>query len=330
MLPPATPSALPADKIVRLGIGCPADSQTQSLDGRPVAVHFGTPVVSGGKPPVVSQCSPPSGSPFDIGSTRVMCGASDALQQAASCAFQVTILGPPRIAVTRFVAFGDSITAGVVSPPTGGVRIEPTSAYPYRLQRELQSRYVTQTIDVINEGNPGEHAREATSRFRSVIGSRRPEVVMLMEGTNDLDPIAGSGVEPASRAIDSMVRYAQDIGVDVLLMTVPPSLRTSVAEGGAALNAAIRKIAVRRGAVLIDVHDVLLHGACSGGSTIPCIGDDGLHPTAEGLRLVAREIEEVIVDRFDIEILPEGASQASAWSPPGAGAGAFDAPVAER
>ena len=97
---PAAPSPLPVDKIGRLGIACPAGSQAQSFDGGPVTVHFGAPVPSGGQQPVTVGCTPHSGSAFNIGSTDVTCGASDALQQTASCAFRVTVRGPPKLAVS--------------------------------------------------------------------------------------------------------------------------------------------------------------------------------------------------------------------------------------
>ena len=316
-LPPAAPSALPEEKIGVLGLACPADVQTQSFDGEPVPVSFESPVTSGGQAPVAVGCTPEPGHRFDVGTAEVSCSASDALQQAAGCAFQVIVLGPPKLSATRFVAFGDSLTAGWVSS-AAGARPEPMSSYPYLLERDLQSRYVTQTIQVVNAGAPGEEAADATARFRSVIGSQRPEVVLLMEGTNDLDVVAGGGADVAADALRSMVRYAQDAGADVFLMTIPPQLHTGAADLVASFNATIRAIAVRRRAVLVDVHDVLLRGACSGGGTTPCIGADGLHPTAEGYRLVAEELSRVILDRYDVEILPAVAGQPNAASSPAA------------
>lgn len=314
MLPPATPTPLPEEKIGRLALTCPAPVQTQSFDGRPVPVRFELPMVTGGQAPVGVDCTPESGHGFDIGTAEVSCSASDALLQTASCAFQVTVLGPPRLSATRFLAFGDSLTAGWVSPPDGGARPEPTSAFPYLLQRDLQSRYVTQTFEVINAGAPGEEARDAVARFRSVVGGQRPEVVLLMQGTNDLDVVAGGGAEGAAAALNTMVRYARDSGADVLLMTIPPQVHTGAAPLVEAFNAMVRAIATRRGATLVDVHRLLLGSSCSGGRTTPCIGADGLHPTAEGYRLIADELSRVVRDLFDVEILPETAAARNAGS----------------
>ena len=319
MLPPGAPTPLPEEKIGRLALACPAPVQAQSFDGGPLPVSFELPMATGGQEPVTVGCTLEPGHGFDIGTTEVSCSASDALQQTAGCTFPVTVVGPPKLSETRFLAFGDSLTAGWVSSPSSYARPEPTSAYPYLLERDLQSRYVTQMIQVINAGAAGEDARDAVGRFRAVIGSQRPDVIMLMQGTNDLNPITGGGVEVASQALESMVVHGQNSGADVLLMTIPPSLRLGVEEGVPRLNDAIESIASRRRAGLIDIHDVVLNGSCPGGGTIPCIGADGLHPTAEGYSLIAEEVARVIVQRYDVEILPADGNQATAGSSPGIG-----------
>ena len=302
MLPPATPSPLPADKVGRLGIACPIVPRAQSLDGGPVTVDFGAPVVSGGQQPVTFACSLDSGGVFGIGSTPGACWASDALQQTASCDFQVTVLGPPKLAVTRFMAFGDSITAGVVSPPGGGRRRDAHNAYPARLQRGLASRYMTQDMSVINAGSSGEHASEAVGRFNSELARHRPEVVLLMEGTNDLYDQRGSEAESAAAALDQMVAAARAARVDVVLMTIPPQRNRGALVVD--FNQRIRSIAARRDAVFVDIHRLLLDGPCSGLSAVPCIGGDGLHPTAQGYELMAQELERVLVAHYDVEIVP--------------------------
>ena len=298
---PAAPSPLPLDKIGRLGIACPAGSQAQSFDGGPVTVHFGAPVPSGGQQPVTVGCTPHSGSAFNIGSTDVTCGASDALQQTASCAFRVTVRGPPKLAVSRFLAFGDSITAGVVSPPTGGTRLDSFNAYPSRLQRGLASRYVTQDILVINAGKGGEHVTFAFGRFNAELMKHRPEVLLLMEGTNDLDLTYGSGPERAAATLERMVVTASSAGIDPYIMTIAPRRSAKYARQVSDINNRIRSIAARRGVTLFDVHNLLLTGPCDGVQPIPCIGGDGAHPTEQGYRLIAEELERILVARYDVE-----------------------------
>ena len=270
-----------------LELTCPAPVQVQSPDGRPVVVDFGPPRTAGGHEPVTTQCTPASGSAFDIGTTSVECTASDASNQSARCAFTVRVFGPPMLSVTEFLAFGDSLTA---------------SEYPARLQRQLGARYPAQDIGVVNAGVSGEQASDAVGRFRALLQRHRPEVVLLMEGTNDLSTVGGAGAEAAAAAIESMVQAARAAGVDTLLMTVPPQRGQSEASRVPPFNGLIRSIAARQGVVLVDIYDVLLAGRCGGTGPLPCIGPDGLHPTPEGYRLIADELGRVIVDRYDVEI----------------------------
>lgn len=317
VLPPAAPSALPEEKIGRLAIACPADVQRQSFHGGPVSIGFQPPSTTGGQAPVAVACTHESGHGFAIGVTRVECDAADALRQSARCAFRVSILGPPRLRATRFLAFGDSITDGWISPPDANARFDRNNSYPSLLRRELQSRYVTQPIQVINLGAAGEEARHALPRFRSWVRTVRPEVVLIMEGTNDL--YGGGGPELAAQAIEAMIQYARGTGADVILMTIPPQVGTPGARLVASYNGTLRAIAARRGAALVDVHALFLRGPCSGARTTPCIGADGVHPTADGNRLIAAELARVIVRRYDVEILPEGAGRSNGAVRAGAG-----------
>ena len=115
------------------------------------------------------------------------CQARDAASVDGSCTFNVVLTGPPRLSVTRFLSFGDSLTAGVLSPAPTFLIVSPPGSYPFQLERRLVSRYGQQTPVVLNEGNPGELASgTGVQRFRGVLLANRPEVVLLMEGTNDL------------------------------------------------------------------------------------------------------------------------------------------------
>ena len=290
-----------------LELSCPAPVQAQSFDGRPVAVDFDSPRTAGGQPPVTTRCTPASGSAFDVGTTNVGCTASDASGQSASCGFTVTVLGPWTLSVTTFLAFGDSLTAGEVAAPVIRTVLEPASSYPSQLQRTLQARYGAQQIRVVNAGVPGEQASGAVGRFRTELLEHRPDVVLLMEGTNDLSVTGGSDAESAAAALESMAAAALAADVDMLLMTIPPQRDRAEAPLVEPFNRRIRSIARQAGVVLVDIHDVLLRGRCSGAGPIPCIGRDGLHPTAEGYRLIAEELAGVIRNLYDTASRPAAA-----------------------
>ena len=85
------------------------------------------------------------------------------------------------------MAFGDSLTEGVVSLAPTLLALDMPASYPTVLRGLLRAQHRTQSIDVINAGNAGELASgEGLTRFRPALASNNPEVVLLMEGTNDL------------------------------------------------------------------------------------------------------------------------------------------------
>jgi hypothetical protein len=162
-------------------ITCPTVAPQISTTGQAIAVTF-TPSVLLGAAPVTTTCSPASGTLFNIGTTAVSCTATDARQRTASCSFNVAVQPPPRLNLTRFVAFGDSLTAGEDGNSTLTARLGdflglhyPTiilrgREYPTVLQQLLAARFTTQQVLVVNAGNPGELAGGSAtfSRFTSI------------------------------------------------------------------------------------------------------------------------------------------------------------------
>ena len=137
-------------------------------------------------------------------------------------AFRSIVQGPPLLTANKFLAFGDSLTAGVISPAVSLLIASLPDSYPTGLQSRLGSRYRQQTPVVMNEGSPGERAAvEGLRRFRGVLLQHRPEVVLLMEGTNDL--LDGqNGANAAINSLRTMIGEARSQGVRVALATIPP------------------------------------------------------------------------------------------------------------
>ncbi len=198
----------PTPPPVALTISCPQPVVATSLTGNPVTVNYTAAVAAGGKAPVTVSCSPASGQPFPLGATAVSCLAKDAQPQAAACAFTVTVSKVAQLSVTKFLAFGDSITAGVLagSCPIGGgvscsvatptsaprstaslipfgsdlrtlypfVGEESSSAYPRQLQAALTANYNGQTFTMTNLGSPGEFIAEGKARLSSALIAAAP------------------------------------------------------------------------------------------------------------------------------------------------------------
>jgi lysophospholipase L1-like esterase len=184
----------------------------------------------------------------------------------------------PRIAKTRFVAFGDSLTEGVVSSPLMLTLVDIPRAYPARLAEALRTRYYDQTdIVVLNEGRAGEFALDGKVRLPDVIKADAPQVLLLMEGANELNVMGRRGVSRAVGAVEDMIKDAVRRGCIVFVATLPPQRASGVNGFGAPyveeLNAEIRKTAADEGATLVDVYPQF---------DLSLVGQDGLHLTEAG------------------------------------------------
>ena len=189
--PPTPPTTTPPTTTSALAITCPANV-TVTATSSPTAVTFSAPTTSGGVAPVQTTCTRASGSLFNSGATQVQCTATDAARTAVSCSFTVTVnVTAPRLSRTRFLAFGDSVTAGEITvpslAPTGAGQnykfiIVPSASYPSQLLQMLRARYTDQTsqLQVVNSGVPGEWAQDGALRLPGVMSSVRPEAVLLL------------------------------------------------------------------------------------------------------------------------------------------------------
>jgi lysophospholipase L1-like esterase len=213
--------------------------------------------------------------------------------------------GAPRLSASRFLAFGDSMTEGVVSScPANASTLTLTQlmftlpaspgaswTYPAVLQSRLRDTFITQQPTVANRGVGGEAltfgSPTGVTRLPGVLIEERPEVALLFEGANDVN----NGVAPAAiaAALTTMMQQARGRGAQVFVATLLPqrprgtggSCRGFGASGIPAANDAIRSAVRTGGATLVDLYEAF-HG-----SPDPYIGPDGLHPTEAGYGAIA-------------------------------------------
>ena len=145
------------------------------------AVTYTIPEIRKGQGTVSVACTPPSGTTFPVGVTQAECVATDSLSRTGSCSFSVTVAAPPRLARTRIMAFGDSLTEGstILGNDPYAIVHPLETAYPTVLQQLLSARYTGQTITVFNRGLPGDQAWRALSRFIATFVADAPDVVVL-------------------------------------------------------------------------------------------------------------------------------------------------------
>ncbi len=294
-------------------ITCPADISAVSNDGSSVPVTYTVPTAVGGSTPVNVVCAPPSGSSFQPGSTAVTCTATDASSRTATCGFSVKVSVPARLKLTKFMAFGDSLTEGKQSSvgPLFKLANFPGS-YPDVLYSLLVARYTAQAPTMSRQGLGGETTSAGVVRLQGLLTTQRPEVLLLMEGANDLSGGDSTMIAPASRNMDQMVVNAKGAGATVFLATLPPQRPGGVRAGGAGLvgtyNSQMKSIAALRAATLVDTNAALSADVAS------YVGPDGLHLTTAGYQKMADTFLSAIQATLEI---PGSTPSATASSPLG-------------
>ena len=214
-------------------------------------------------------------------------------QMAVPVPPRLSIDPPKGVGVSRFVAFGDSITWGAYSGWDPRVLVAATlGGYVERLHAGLTTHHAPQQFTMFNEGIPGEFAShpEALNRFRRMLTERRPGAVLLLEGANDLS--SDVNISVIVGALRDMVTAATSQGVPVLIatmyqtyeVTVPPEKGGGIRTNGAAhvpeFNRQLRlMVAGRTNVHLVDLAPVMTDRSL--------VGNDGIHLTDPGFEVMA-------------------------------------------
>jgi len=222
-------------------------------------------------------------------SALVACGVAITMACGGSSPTGPTGERIPRLSRTRFLAFGDSITAGEVTSPVGASGITrlvvvPSASYPTVLQSQLTSQYSAQASSILvnNQGRSGETIVDGALRFGDVFDTNRPEVVLLQEGVNGLGV---AGPDATTALMRQMVQRASHgsarVFVGSMVPTLPNRQRSQNPDQLVAYNDRLRTMCVEEGVTYVDLYDPLLADAAT------LIGSDGLHPNEAGYRRIA-------------------------------------------
>ena len=279
--------------------------------------------MTGGSTPLTGPiCTPSGGTAFKVGSTMVSCRVTDAQARTDVCTFNVTVLSPPKLSLTRFLAFGDSITAGeIVSEGfaiVGGARVRPLVVdpylnYPIFLTQKFAIQYQSQQPRpaVKNAGVPGETTSAGVVRLpREIAAADQPQALLILEGANDLGRDSAA-ILPAALNVATMIRTGKANGLRVFVGTLPPQGATAptgsgpsciARNGGAGLvvqyNTALKVVAGQENVPLVDVYQAF------SGDVSTLIDCDGLHPTAAGYDVIAGAFFTVIRQSLEVPATP--------------------------
>ncbi|MFN2381813.1 MAG: arylesterase [Guyparkeria sp.] len=164
------------------------------------------------------------------------------------------------------LAFGDSLTEGVGAPDG--------AAYPAQLAR-LTGR------TVVNAGVAGETTAEGLARLPETIETHGPALMILLMGGNDV--LRNQDLAEAKQNLGRMIEQARARDVAVVLIGVPEK---SLFSQSAPLY---QELAEEHKLVLVD--DLV-----AGLLRRPGYKADAVHLNAEGYRVMAESIAEVLRD----------------------------------
>ena len=174
--------------------------------------------------------------------------------------------GPVHATERIVVAFGDSLTAGL--------GVMPDESYPAQLQARLRADGYA--YRVVNAGASGDTTAGGLRRVDWAL-KNKPAIVIVALGANDA--MRGQDLASVRANLDGIVARFQKAGARVLVagMEVPPNYGERYAADFRRLYV---EVARKRGATFMPF---LLDGVAGN----PRLNQgDGIHPTAEGYRLV--------------------------------------------
>jgi|AntAceMinimDraft_11_1070367.scaffolds.fasta_scaffold02101_9 acyl-CoA thioesterase-1 len=174
------------------------------------------------------------------------------------------------------VMLGDSLTAGY--------GLAPGDALPEQVEALLLE--TSPGIDVINAGVSGDTSAGGLARYDWSVGSTEPDLLVLALGANDY--LSGVDPERTRANISAIIERAQQSRIDILLISMSPRSSAEDDPRAAAFAAIFRDLAATYGVRLYeglvdevqDRPDLLLR--------------DGLHPTADGVKVIAAPLAEAI------------------------------------
>ena len=192
-------------------------------------------------------------------------GAAEALSEQAPAA-------PGADSRPVVVAFGDSLTAGV--------RVSREDTYPGFLQRELDRRGLA--FRVVNEGVSGDTTARALARV-DVALAHAPAWVILGIGAND--GLRGLPIDAMEANLETMIQRFEDGGARVLLagMMLPRNYGPEYVRDFEAVYPRLARE--------FDLH--LIPFLLENVAMVRELNQaDGIHPNAEGNRVVARQVAD--------------------------------------
>jgi len=184
------------------------------------------------------------------------------------------------------LAFGDSLTAGY--------RLKPTESFPAQLEALLRAE--GQKVRVHNAGVSGDTTAGGKARLNWVLAGlkQKPDLVILELGANDM--LRGQNPKITEANLDAMLTEFKKRNIPVILAGMFASQNLGVRYFDD-FNAIYPTLAKKHGATL---YPFFMKGVVF---NKPYLLDDGLHPNAKGVGIIAQNILPTV--RAALQKLPQ-------------------------
>lgn len=205
------------------------------------------------------------------------------------------------------IAFGDSLTRGtgdfqaanqtIFSVPE--ISDNQEAGYPRRLQTYFG-------IGISNYGHPGERLIDGgLRRFASTIRIKRPDVIIINEGSND----ARDTTDPRTyfQTVQSMINIARAAGTEPVLWTIPRACcnHAFLVPSTAKYNNELETLGTINDVAVADLAQAYFN-SCHGPDCFLLNRPEGLHPNVEGYDVIGEMLAGTLLG---IDLLaPGGAS----------------------
>ena len=180
------------------------------------------------------------------------------------------------------VAFGDSLT--------NGYRLPAKDGFAPQLQEQLQMTGLNATV--INAGNDGDTSADGLNRTDWMLEDK-PAIVVVEFGGNDM--LRGLPVARMRDNLDAIVGKIKASGAKVLLAGMY-ALGNSGAKYREEFEKAYAEVAEKHNVLL---YPFFLQGAATKAGYKPKYQLDPIHPNAEGVKIIAKNIAPFVIEALE-------------------------------
>ncbi len=199
----------------------------------------------------------------------------------------------------KIVCFGDSITGRYYH--TGKDR-----AYPDMLEIALRRLYPQGQVEMLNAGASGQTTRNALSRLERDVVVRKPDLIIVMFGMNDV-MVGDPRFVPPDEFFDNMTQIVErtlETGAEVVLCTptaVYPMGTYDFSTGSyrsaqklQEYSEIIRKLADEYQLPVADFYRIFNHIRANDPETWMLLMSEIIHPNMNGHKIMAEELASII------------------------------------